>query len=322
MRAKYIISAAERRGLLLLLILSFIYVLVPYIIALLHPPVKPKATTLQPARWNSSQETEIDTSFVDYTPESRRAARPNRVGEYRNFPESRPDSLFPFDPNQLSATDAKRLGLSNLVYSNLQKYLQAGGKIRSAEQFRSLYGMTETTWSNLAPFIKLPEEHKKVISHPYGRTIPLNVDLQTASPKELMRGLSLDYKIAYRTVNYRERLGGFTHINQLREVSGMTDSTMNELSSRVQLTGAVRRLNPNTASAERLQAHPYIGYKKARCIAEYRLKNGQSLTQDHLKNLYGNDTASFRKVLDYIDFSTTAFIDTAKELHLPGRLNQ
>ncbi|MCC6752768.1 MAG: helix-hairpin-helix domain-containing protein [Saprospiraceae bacterium] len=294
----------------------------PYSIALLHPTVSPVSSDLESARWQVHQENGGDTAGVGKIAKSDRQERAYRAGAFEHARGSQPDTLFPFDPNHLPAPDAKRLGLSNLVYSNLQKYLQAGGKIRSAEQFRKLYGMTEETWHDLEPFIKLPEDHKNVIFQRSAETLQANVNLQTASPKELMRELKLDYKLAYRLVNYRERLGGFAYIDQLKEVPGMSDSTMNELSGRIHLTGEVHRIHPNTATAEQLQAHPYIRYKQARCISEYRHKNGPTLTLDRLKNLYGPDTVTFRKVLNYLDFSTPAVNDSVKAPRLPGQLSQ
>lgn len=70
---------------------------------------------------------------------------------------------------------------------------------------------------------------------------------------------------------YRNRLGGFYDIAQLKEIHLDVEKLRPWFNV---ATSNTRRLNINRTGIERLKAHPYINFYQAKIIVEYRKKKG------------------------------------------------
>lgn len=70
---------------------------------------------------------------------------------------------------------------------------------------------------------------------------------------------------------YRNRLGGFYDIAQLKEIHLDVEKLRPWFNV---VTGNTRRLNINRTGIERLKAHPYINFYQTKIIVEYRKKKG------------------------------------------------
>ena len=84
--------------------------------------------------------------------------------------------------------------------------------------------------------------------------------------------------IAKAIVAYRNRLGGFYDLKQLREISYVTS----DLCKWFKLENvAVQKININDVSLEELRKHPYLNFYQARIIVDFRRKKGpiKSLSQ-------------------------------------------
>ena len=64
--------------------------------------------------------------------------------------------LFPFNPNEADSATLLRVGLKPWQVRNLLKYRRKGGRWRSADDFRRLYGLTEEEFQRLRPYIIIP----------------------------------------------------------------------------------------------------------------------------------------------------------------------
>jgi competence ComEA-like helix-hairpin-helix protein len=63
---------------------------------------------------------------------------------------------------------------------------------------------------------------------------------------------------------------------------------------------AVKRLNINTVSKDELNAHPYIDWKLANAIVEYRNQHGNYHSIEDLKNIVILDEVTFLKIRNYL----------------------
>lgn len=193
--------------------------------------------------------------------------------------------LSPFNPNSADSATFRRLGLPAWMARNILNYRKAGGKFRRTEDFRKVYGLTEDQYQQLAPYIYIaPEDTQRVMAaslytpppsppadsllkYPEGTL----VDLNTADTTELKRIPGIGSFIAGMIVDYRQRLGGFYHIEQLREIHLDHTRLQDWFLIRPE---EIQRLNLNRASVSRLRNHPYINFYQAKAIVEYRKKRG------------------------------------------------
>lgn len=192
--------------------------------------------------------------------------------------------LTPFDPNTADSVVFLDLGLPPWMAKNILRYRAKGGTFRKPEDFRKIYGLTEEQFAVLLPYIHIAESYShtdtlrfytrqqkrdttEVYKYPAGTVVELN----TADTTELKKIPGIGSGIARMIVGYRRQLGGFYTINQLKEIHLATE----ELRSWLTVSpDAIRRLNLNRASIERLKAHPYINFYQAKVIVEYRKKKG------------------------------------------------
>ena len=97
------------------------------------------------------------------------------------------------------------------------------------------------------------------------------VNLNKADTTELKKIPGIGSGIARMIVNYRNRLGGFYKVEQLREIN--LDAS--QLLSWFSIDEAdIQKIPVNKSSVDRLRNHPYINFYQAKAIVEYRRKHG------------------------------------------------
>jgi len=103
-----------------------------------------------------------------------------------------------------------------------------------------------------------------------GETIELN----SADTTDLKKIPKIGSGFAGRIVKYRESLGGYFYIDQLKEVWGMDDYLYADIRPYITLEPGIKKLKINSASFEQLNKHPYISYKQAQVIIDLRERKG------------------------------------------------
>lgn len=192
---------------------------------------------------------------------------------------------FPFDPNQADSTDFCRMGLPGWMARNIVRYREKGGHFRRPEDFRKIYGLTDEQYIILQPYIHIPPEdtahtapqlflpspERDTVAHPYKYPAGTLVDLNRADTTELKKIPGIGSGIARLIAGYRQRLGGFYDIEQLRDIHLNPEL----LRSWFHIdTTLIRRINLNRVGVERLRRHPYFNFYQAKAIVEWRKKNG------------------------------------------------
>ncbi|AHJ98990.1 ComEA family DNA-binding protein [Hymenobacter swuensis] len=143
-------SRRETSGFVVLVLLMVLWLWLP---ALLRPVL--------PAYNPSADQRLLNTLAAELA--ARRTARPQFASRYprRTYP-ARPRvpqvALAPFNPNALSALDWQARGLPAWLAERLVKYRDAVGGFRAKEQLRKAYGLSDTTYARLAPYLQLPDQ--------------------------------------------------------------------------------------------------------------------------------------------------------------------
>ena len=108
-------------------------------------------------------------------------------------------------------------------------------------------------------------------------------------------------KLAYRITNFRDKLGGFYSVEQIKETYGLADSTFQKIKPYLNVNAdAIKKMNINTATKEELKVHPYIKWNLANAIVEYRTQHGNYKNLQELKNIVLIDDEAFNKILPYL----------------------
>lgn len=235
-------------------------------------------------------------------------ARDRAADEYNNGVRA---ELFNFDPNTLDAAGWKRLGIREKTIATILKYRDKGGQFRKPEDLQRIYGLPAAQYAQLRPYIlitgttaTLPpgqQQHKDLAEKPLTTSgAPVEVEINTADSDLFERLPGIGPTLAMRIIRFREKLGGFYSIEQVKETFGLADSVFQKIRRYLRNeSGELRKVDLNKAGMEELKAHPYVRYKIASVIVQYRNQHGPFVSVEDLKKIAVIDDAIYEKIRPY-----------------------
>lgn len=127
------------------------------------------------------------------------------------------------------------------------------------------------------------------------------IEINSADTSAFIALPGIGSKLAARIVLFREKLGGFVRVDQIKEVYGLKDSVVQIILPMLKCdTSLMKKIRINTATEEELKAHPYIRWKLAKAIVSYRDQHGQFTSSADLGNIHSVDSVSLSRLLPYI----------------------
>jgi competence ComEA-like helix-hairpin-helix protein len=212
--------------------------------------------------------------------------------------------LFKFNPNNLSASDWKKLGLTDKQIKTIKNYETKGGKFRKKEDVKKMYCITPAMYEKLEPYIDIPiEPISQNTKTDYTKTEPVNkkLDINTADSTELIKLKGIGSFLSKGIVKYRNLLGGYTNIDQLKEVYGFKPETLDEIKDLISLnTNNIKKININIASYDEFKRHPYIKINLAKLIISYRNMHGKFTAVEDVKKIETLTTDVYLKLAPYL----------------------
>jgi len=227
---------------------------------------------------------------------------------------------FNFDPNTLNEDQFKRLGFSEKQTKTLIKYRKAGGKFYQPEDLKKIYGIPDSLYLKIEPYIKIVQEqdkepenakmtsnqeitvddsiHRKTENHLfYNKKIELN----SADSLTLLQISGIGPVFANRVINYRNYIGGFYQLDQLGEVFGFDEEKVKQVSSQLYIdTTKIRKIDLNNCDFKVLNKHPYFTYAQTKAIFKYKELMGSFTSVDELVTQHLIDSTSFKKMKRYL----------------------
>jgi len=211
-------------------------------------------------------------------------------------------NYFEFNPNIISKTEWEQLGFNDWQIKNIFNYKSKGGSWKTKTDVKKIYGLDEANYYKLEPYILLPDKAEKRQYTSNKKDYTKKVDVNTADAKEFtnLKGINSE-KYAAIIIKHRDKIGGFTSKEQLKEVWSMTNETYNGFISQV-IIGDYEpsQININASSASQLQTHPYIDWKIANAIFKYRKANGDYKKAEDIKKIHLISKKTYKKILPYL----------------------
>ncbi len=134
-------------------------------------------------------------------------------------------------------------------------------------------------------------------------TAPDSISLNACDSADLERLPFLGPVLSGRIIKYRNLLGGFVSVVQLKEVYGISDTAYAALSGRFYIDSSlVRQIDINLASFGELLRHPYLDMSDVQSIFRYREAGGAILSADDLSGEGILPVVKVQKIDPYINY--------------------
>lgn len=246
----------------------------------------------------------------------RRLAPYIRIGGRREYNRDQPASQtaekdapaepFNFDPNTADEATLQQLGISEKVARVILNYREKGGRFRKKEDLAKIYSLPEADYQRLEPYIQIASSATATDAKTKSGTAPapaaILIDINKASAEEWQRLRGIGAATAGRIVSYREKLGGFSSVEQVGETLGLPDSTFQHIKAQLNFSPIFKPVAVNVAGIDELDAHPYLSRKEATAIAAYRANHGDFKTFEDVKKVKALSTKTLEKIKPYLEY--------------------
>ena len=300
LREYFTFTNRERRG---ILVLSVIIILLFFWLYFYDSFIKTPRVDF------TSFEKEVEKYNASTTKDSSPEVAANTNYEFETPEKTKPE-LFKFNPNNLPIAEWEKLGLNKKLIHTIKNYEAKGGKFKTKNDLKKIYGFTDGIYNSLQPFILLPDSlpafSRTVIGSAlssFGGGIKGGgvIGLNSADSLQLLSLPGIGPSFTKQIIKYREILGGFYNTEQLFEIYGFQKETYDKIQHQIQADEQlIKKININTCDVNILKSHPYIKYHLANLIINYRQQHGNYNTLEDLKKIAVMNDSIYRKIIPYI----------------------
>lgn len=224
--------------------------------------------------------------------------------------------MYPFNPNFITDYKGYKLGMSVAELDKLHAFRKENKYVNSAEGFQAVTGVSDSLLAVLSPYFKFPDWVKNKTTSKsvtflnknsayFSKKEKLVVkDINQATQEDLIKINGIGEAISKRILKFKESLGGFVSMEQMKDVWGLSPEVIEQLNSNFKV-GALpnfKKVDINNASVKELTQFPYFKYNLAREIVIYRSMNGDIKNADDLVKIKGMTLENANIIALYLDF--------------------
>lgn len=204
--------------------------------------------------------------------------------------------------NDVSFNELKQLGISSRTSAVIMKFKQSGVDLKNYYYVDKIYGITEDEKKILKDyFLFEAKSSAKVFVQKRSEEV---IELNTCDSASLESLPKIGAALSARIIKYRNKLGGFVDKRQLLEVYGIDSNTYQAIENRLSLDDSqLKKIMINKISYEELSKFPYLNYKLARVIINYREQHGSFNSKEDLLKIHLMNHKIIDKIEAYIDYT-------------------
>ncbi|MDZ4748921.1 MAG: helix-hairpin-helix domain-containing protein [Saprospiraceae bacterium] len=262
--------------------------------------------------WAAENNTFADVMHTTDSMQSNHRFKPSRFdndldkGKTQFTPSEDIESLTPIQIMEASWQELRAIGFSSKAASNIQKYIAAGGIVKNEKDLLKIYGMDSAQWMVVSPYVLFPEKKNEYHDQPWSNekktasTAILDLNLATSSELEMLPGIGV--VLAERIIKYRNSLGGYHYVEQLKECYGLPPETFEKIAPRLTITQPPVTISINNVDYSGFN-HPYLNKKMIRLLQAYKSQHGPFTNASDLRKIYPPDSTWCDRLLPYLNFN-------------------
>lgn len=246
--------------------------------------------------------------------------------------------IRPFDPNKLSIAQWQAMGVKPWVakrvvnavskkyvflqkndlerfggfpkeeYERLKEYIDLPDSVDRKEYYKNKYASTnkyENKYNN-KNYDKSENNYTSTYEKKeYKKYVPKVIekfDINTADTATLKQIRGIGEKTSVRIEKFRNSVGGFHSLEQVKEVYGLSPEAFEELQKYALITSPIKKININTADYETLKNHSFIKWKAASILLKYKKQHGNYKTIEDIKKSRAIKEEQLIKLIPYLEF--------------------
>jgi DNA uptake protein ComE-like DNA-binding protein len=222
--------------------------------------------------------------------------------------------IYPFNPNFITDYKGYKLGMSVPEIDRLLAFRKQNKYVNSPEEFQAVTKVSDSLLNAISPYFKFPDwvknkkefkEYKKYSNTAFAKKEKVVIiDINQATQEDLIKIYGIGEAISLRILKFKESLGGFVSMEQMKDVWGLSPEVIENLNSHFKVSALpnLRKVDINNASIKELSQFPYFNYQQAKQIVTFRSMNGDFKNVDDLTKIKGLSIDKANIIALYLDF--------------------
>ena len=220
---------------------------------------------------------------------------------------------FFFDPNTVSESELKKMGLPEFTVKSILNYREKGGKFRNEDDFGKMYGLSENHFNQLLPFVHLKIKTPSINTEFTAKPLPppFNFDPNLAD-EDTLAALGLSPNMIKSIINYRNKGGHFRKKEDLKKMYNLPDSVYQHIQKHITIAENPqfkrKKYQPKTyyiidvnlASSKDFQQFRGIGHSYAKRILKLKDALGGFVNKDQISELYNLPDSVFQHIKPFM----------------------
>jgi DNA uptake protein ComE-like DNA-binding protein len=233
------------------------------------------------------------------------------IDSLKNISEPKP-TLYPFNPNFISDFKGYQLGMSVQEIDKLFEFRKTGKFVNSAKEFQAVTGISDSLLRLISPYFKFPDwvtnpnkpTNQNFKSFNKKEEPIVAQDLNSASQEDLIKVRGIGEKLSERILTHKEKLGAFVSMEQLKEIYGLSEEVIEEMSKYFYVTESltIKRIKINELSIKELGEFPYFRYPISKNIVVYRSNHGKIRNSEDLAKIPDFPVEKIEIIALYLEF--------------------
>lgn len=216
-----------------------------------------------------------------------------------------------FDPNTVAEKKLLEMGLSSSLAARVARYRQKGGQFRKKEDLLKIYQFDSVWFEKAKQWMTIESKKEKVKPTFIKKEMVLAnrrnarrdlIDINIADSLQLVAVYGIGPVLAKRIQNFRDRLGGFVSLDQVKEVYGLDSLVVNQIKRKFIVIENFfpRTIALNSATVSDMIKHPYVKRSEAQAIVSFRLQHGDFGSLDQLNEIKSLHADWIKKMKPYL----------------------